>query len=80
MDDKEAINMLEKQIKALEQAGIDMSGDRTFFYVGEYDLALEGGLVTVWCRSFDHVMCSKGDEPWAQAGRMNFVRKRCGSR
>lgn len=38
------------------------------------------GPVTVWCRSFDHVMCSKGDEPWAQSGRMNFVRTRCGSR
>ncbi|MCU0801885.1 MAG: ABC transporter substrate-binding protein, partial [Rhodobacteraceae bacterium] len=32
------------------------------------------GPVTVWCRSFDHVMCSKGDEPWAQSGRMNFAR------
>lgn len=42
MNDKEAIELLEKQIKALEQAGIDMSGDRTFFYVGEWDLALEG--------------------------------------
>ena len=38
------------------------------------------GPVTVWCRSFDHVMCSKGDELWAQAGRMNFARMRCGSR
>lgn len=42
MDDKDAIELLEKQIKALEQAGIDMSGDRTFFYVGEWDLALVG--------------------------------------
>ncbi|MGV6847479.1 MAG: hypothetical protein ACWA5A_03765 [Marinibacterium sp.] len=42
MDDKEAIDLLEKQIKTLEQAGIDMSGDRKFFYVGEWDLALEG--------------------------------------
>ncbi|MFN3973534.1 MAG: restriction endonuclease subunit S, partial [Gemmobacter sp.] len=25
------------------------------------------GLVAVWCRSFDSVMCSKGDEPWAQS-------------
>lgn len=41
---------------------------------------VELGLVTVWCRSFDHVMCSKGDEPWAQAGRMNFARMRFGSR
>ena len=38
------------------------------------------GPVAVWCRSFDHVMCSKGDELWAQAGRMNFARMRCGSR
>ena len=38
------------------------------------------GLVTVWCRSFDSVMCSKGDEVWAQSGRMNFARMRCGSR
>lgn len=42
MDDKEAIDLLEKQIKILERAGIDMSGDREFFYVGEWDLALEG--------------------------------------
>ncbi len=42
MDDKEAVDLLEKQIKTLEQAGIDMSGDREFFYVGEWDLALEG--------------------------------------
>lgn len=42
MDDKEAIDLLEKQINILERAGIDMSGDRTFFYVGEWDLALEG--------------------------------------
>ena len=26
------------------------------------------GLVAVWCRTFDSVMCSKGDEPWAQSG------------
>lgn len=42
MDDKEAIDLLEKQIVTLEKAGIDMSGDRKFFYVGEWDLALEG--------------------------------------
>lgn len=42
MEDNEALELLEKQIKALEQAGIDMSGDREFFYVGEWDLALEG--------------------------------------
>ena len=29
---------------------------------------------------FDSVMCSKGDELWAQSGRMNFARMRCGSR
>lgn len=38
------------------------------------------GPVTVWCRFFDHVMCSKGDELWGQAKRMNFARMRCGSR
>ena len=37
------------------------------------------GLVAVWCRSFDSVMCIKGDELWAQSGRMNFARMRCGS-
>jgi len=42
MDDKEAIDLLEKQIKTLEHAGIDISGDRKFFYAGEWDLALEG--------------------------------------
>ena len=36
------------------------------------------GPVPVLCRSFDHILCSKGDEPWAQAGRMNFAKKRCG--
>ena len=41
---------------------------------------VQTGLVAVWCRSFDSVMCSKGDEPWAQSGRMNFARMRCGSR
>jgi exodeoxyribonuclease I len=38
------------------------------------------GLVAVWCRSFDSVMCNKGDEPWAQSGRMSFARMRCGLR
>lgn len=38
------------------------------------------GSVAVWCRSLERVMRSKGDEPWAQAGRMNFARMRCGSR
>jgi hypothetical protein len=42
MTDKEAINMLEKQIMALVAAGVDMSMDQEFFRVGEYDLALEG--------------------------------------
>ena len=35
------------------------------------------GPVAVWCRSFDSVMCSKGDEPWAQEERKNFARMRC---
>ena len=42
MDDKEAIDLVEKKIRTLEQAGIVMSGDRKFFHVGEWDLALEG--------------------------------------
>jgi hypothetical protein len=42
MDDKEAIELLEKQIMALVAAGVDMSMDQEFFRVGEYDLALEG--------------------------------------
>ena len=42
MDDKEAINLLEKQIIALVAAGIYLSMDQEFFRVGEYDLALEG--------------------------------------
>jgi type I restriction enzyme M protein len=37
----------------------------------------QDGPVPVLCRSFDHILCSKGDEPWAQAGRMNFAKKRC---
>lgn len=42
MTDKEAINLLEKQIIALVAAGVDMTMDQEFFRVGEYDLALEG--------------------------------------
>lgn len=42
MTDKEAIDLLEKQIIALVAAGVDMSMDQEFFRVGEYDLALEG--------------------------------------
>jgi len=42
MTDKEAINLLAKQIIALVAAGVDMSMDQEFFRVGEYDLALEG--------------------------------------
>jgi len=42
MNDKEAIDLLEKQLDALEKAGKIIPGDREFFYVGEYDLALEG--------------------------------------
>jgi hypothetical protein len=36
-----------------------------------------GGPVAVWCRSFDSVMCSKGDDSWAQEERTNFVKMRC---
>ncbi len=42
MTDKEAIDLLEKQLVALEKAGKIISGDSEFFRVGEYDLALEG--------------------------------------
>ena len=38
---------------------------------------LETGPVTVWCRSFDHVMCSKGEELWAQEERMNSAKMQC---
>ena len=48
-------------------------------YIDEH-LPKLSGLVAVWCRSFGSVMCSKGDEAWAQSGRMNFARMRCGSR
>ena len=48
---------------------------------GSIDLEITRfGLVAVRCRSFDGVMCSEGDEPWAQSGRMNFARMRCVSR
>lgn len=35
------------------------------------------GPVAVWCRSFDSILCSKGDELWAQQERMNFAKTRC---
>ena len=38
--------------------------------------ALRCGPFTVLCRSSGPILCSKGDEPWAQAGRMNLVRIR----
>ena len=38
----ETIALLEKQIGTLQAAGINMAGDRKFFYVGEWELALEG--------------------------------------
>lgn len=34
--------------------------------------------VAVWCRFFDSAMCSKRDQPWAQAVRMNFAKMPCG--
>lgn len=42
MNDKEAIDLLEKQLVALEEAGKIIPGDREFFRVGEWELALEG--------------------------------------
>jgi hypothetical protein len=40
---------------------------------------LEGrvGPVTVWCRSFDSILCNKGDELWDEHGQMNSARMRC---
>ena len=35
------------------------------------------GPVAVWCRSFDSILCSKGDEPWAQEEQTNSARMRC---
>ena len=35
------------------------------------------GPVAVWYRSFDSIMCSKGDELWAQEERMNSAKMRC---
>lgn len=42
MTDEEAIDLLEKQLLALGRAGIDISMGEEFFYVGEWELALEG--------------------------------------
>jgi hypothetical protein len=42
MSERDMISLLEKQIAALENAGVDMRGDRQFFEVGEFELALEG--------------------------------------
>jgi len=49
--------------------------------VEDRELARENerlGPVAVWCRSFDSILCSKGDELWDNHGRTNFVRMRCG--
>ena len=37
----------------------------------------KNGLATVLCRSFDHVMCSKGEGLWAQENRR--ISQRCGA-
>lgn len=70
-------------------AGIDVSLEQSSVCVvdGSGKIAREtkvarepealSGPVAVWCRSFDGIMCSKGDEPWAQARRMSFARMRC---
>ena len=34
--------------------------------------------VTVWCRSFHSILCSKGAARWDQHGRTNFARMQCG--
>ena len=64
--------------------GQGRAGDQHAVAVIMRSAFLEGvgrhGLVAVWSRSFDSVMCSKGDEPWAQEERMNFAKMRCGSR
>ena len=35
------------------------------------------GPVAVWFRSFDSILCSKGDELWAREERMNSARMQC---
>ena len=35
------------------------------------------GPVTVWCRSFDSILCNKGDELWDEHGQTNSARMRC---
>ena len=40
-------------------------------------VSLVRGPVAVWCRSFDSILCSKGDELWDKHGRTNFVRTQC---
>jgi len=35
------------------------------------------GPVAVWCRSFDSILCSKGDELWDKHGLTNFVKMQC---
>ena len=41
-----------------------------------WSLGVLDSSVPVLCRSSDHLLCSKGDEARAQAGRMNFAKKR----
>ena len=40
-------------------------------------VVFKNGLATVLCRSFDHVMCSKGEGLWAQENRR--ISQRCGA-
>ena len=37
------------------------------------------GPVAVWCRSFNSILCNKGDELWDEHGQTSFVKMRCGS-
>jgi len=45
--------------------------------LGSYTMSSDDGPVAVWCRSFDSIMCSKGDELWAREERMNSARMQC---
>ncbi len=61
----EAFEAVQGPIRIVCNSGLDAADVTTARATAQAQRAewCEGGPVTVLCRSFDHILCSKGDEP-----------------